>query len=158
MEYFVLAQDGKEYGPASFDTLKQWASDGRLQPQTQLRDSLSGQIVPASTVNGIFTTPTAPSPYANAPDFSQVKSYQANYLQKESVGPLMNVIVRCVLAIVFFFFLHGIGLVFAGYAMYYAVRLNSNGSKYGVPAMVVAGITLLALGVGWFLRMNGNAV
>src|SRR5882672_10526815 len=35
--YKILGGDGKEYGPISADTLRQWISEGRANAQTQVQ-------------------------------------------------------------------------------------------------------------------------
>src|SRR5512142_3277268 len=78
MQFYVIGPDGSKYGPADVPTLKQWAGENRLSPQSILEDSTSGQRMPAGQVEGIFGAPqTAPSgpemnpaeqyPYQNPP-------------------------------------------------------------------------------------------
>lgn len=40
MEYIVLGQDGKEYGPVDGETLKKWVEHGRVFKDTQIRNAL----------------------------------------------------------------------------------------------------------------------
>ena len=40
MEYIVLGQDGKEYGPVDPETLKKWVEHGRVLKDTQVRNAL----------------------------------------------------------------------------------------------------------------------
>ena len=148
----MLADDGKEYGPASADTLKLWAADSRISPSSRVREALSGQVVVAGTIAGLFPAPPGQPPM-QAPVFASPA--QSSAPVSENWSGLGYVLFRCALAIFLFFFLHGIGLLIAGSAMFSAVRLQSSGSKYGLPAIVVSGITLLALGIGWLLRMRG---
>ena len=62
------------------------------------------------------------------------------------------------MAVVSFFVIHGIGLIIGGLSMYRAYSLYSDGSKYGVFALLVAGLALLAVIGGWFLRAQGVAI
>jgi len=62
MQYFVIASDGKEYGPATVDVLRQWVSENRLTPQHMLKDAATGETLPASQVPGLFPEPVAASP------------------------------------------------------------------------------------------------
>lgn len=59
MEYFVIGADGNEYGPASAETLQQWAQQSRVLPSTMLKNVATGERLPASSVPGIFP-PQAP--------------------------------------------------------------------------------------------------
>ncbi|MEA2553871.1 MAG: hypothetical protein QOJ65_2047 [Fimbriimonadaceae bacterium] len=54
MQFFVIGPDGGKYGPADVETLKQWAVENRLGPQTMLEDFNTGQRMPASAVQGLF--------------------------------------------------------------------------------------------------------
>lgn len=64
MEYFVIGPDGRKYGPASIDTLNQWAREGRLLPTSELEDSVAGTRLSAASVPGlVFGAPQAgPAP------------------------------------------------------------------------------------------------
>jgi len=64
MEYFVIAPDGQQYGPASIDTLKQWVAENRITQTTMLRHGPTGQTGPAGSVPGLFAAPTAGTPSA----------------------------------------------------------------------------------------------
>lgn len=48
--FFVTGPDGSQYGPADEATLGQWASEGRIVPQTVLVDAASRQSVYAGHV------------------------------------------------------------------------------------------------------------
>lgn len=159
MEYMVIGFDGKEYGPSNFATLQSWVSEGRIQRDTKLRDFGTGRELTAADVTGLFDAAPAPS-LTVPPQPAAYPRAMPNYGVdvKETPGAVLNVVLRCVAAIVFFFVFHGIGVVFAVYAMYYAIRLKSDGSKFGVVAIVLASLTLLAVGIGWAMRMNGAGV
>jgi hypothetical protein len=187
----VVGADGQEYGPANVDTLRQWASENRLGPQTSLKNFQTGQVVVASSVPGIF--PPAPSvppqvaPSMNAgpmnagpmnagpgapqgpggqnwaqpPNYYQRGPVQANskpfYGQDTGATDVMWAILRSVLAIVFFYFLHGIGLIFAIYGVIYAFRGVSKGHKLAWLAVGISIAALIAVIVGWVLRMGGSS-
>lgn len=51
--YYVEAGNGQSFGPADFATLQQWVREGRVGPQTILRD-MQGQKMMASTLPGLF--------------------------------------------------------------------------------------------------------
>lgn len=43
-QYWVVAADGKEYGPADLETLKQWAREGRVVHATHIRKASGGTV------------------------------------------------------------------------------------------------------------------
>lgn len=172
MQYFVIANDGNQYGPAPVDTLEQWAAEGRIAPGTMLRDATNGQTVAASSILRSFAAVgaaapvSAPPAYAAAPlynaprqDYSQPPSqYTSSAYQRPTYsdsGVFWGVAIRCVLALVFFFFLHGIGLIFGGYALFYAIRAHGNGHRHGAIMIGIAGATFAILVVGWATRLGG---
>ncbi len=48
MGYYVIAHDGKRYGPADVTTLQQWVREGRIAPNTTLEDEFTGTQIRAS--------------------------------------------------------------------------------------------------------------
>jgi len=64
MNYWVVAADGNKYGPADLATLNQWASENRLQPDSQLEVVETGMRVEARSVTGLVFPSTAPAPSA----------------------------------------------------------------------------------------------
>ena len=47
-EYTIIGDDGSEYGPASAEELRHWIADGRVDAQTLIRASDSGEWKPAA--------------------------------------------------------------------------------------------------------------
>lgn len=43
-QYWVVAADGKEYGPADLETLRQWTREGRVVQATHIRKSSGGTV------------------------------------------------------------------------------------------------------------------
>jgi hypothetical protein len=170
MEYMVIGPDGAEYGPANVDTLRSWVGEGRLTSDSQLKNFATGQIMAANTVPGLFATmppqaaPAAAAPYAHVPPPTGSAAYPrttgngGHFDSIESSGVFWGIVARCAAALVLFFVFHGIGMVFAVYAMVYAFQLKSAGSKYGVIALVLASITLAAVAIGWIMRLQGAPV
>lgn len=54
----------------------------------------------------------------------------------------------------FFFVLHGLGLVFGIYAVIYGFQAHSSGHKYGTVALVVSPVSMVAILIGWGLRLQ----
>ncbi|HRF59028.1 MAG TPA: hypothetical protein PLH94_03830 [Fimbriimonadaceae bacterium] len=67
MRFFVIANDGNEYGPADIPTLNEWATQNRLTPTTQLKNEATGEIVMASAVPGIVFPGAAPTGFTPGP-------------------------------------------------------------------------------------------
>ena len=57
MQYFVVAPDGTSYGPADMATLQQWAAEGRILPNSMIRDAATGQSQLASSIPGLISPP-----------------------------------------------------------------------------------------------------
>ena len=165
MEYLVVGADGKEYGPANLQTLTEWVKDGRVHGDTTLKEFSSGRTLPAGSVaelfpatvsapplvqgfpRGGYETPPAPGAY-NPP---RQQSYSG-----DGSADLWWSIFRSVLALVLFFVFRGIGLIVGIYGMVYAVRAQQAGHRFGMVAIIISGITLALLAVGWYLRMSGS--
>ena len=157
MQYMVTGLDGKEYGPSDLATLKTWVAENRLAPHTVLRDFQTGQTMPASQVPGLFPTsapavgPSGGTTYPRAEfDHAQLRDASRDH----GGGMFVGVIVRSLLGLASFFLIGGLGFIFAGYAMYYAVQCLQSGSKYGIASVVIAGLALAAVGIGWALRLT----
>ena len=163
MEYFVIGADGNKYGPASVQTLQLWIQEGRIGAQSMLEEGATGRRIQASTVPGLFAATVTPQPQAApAPQYGayprQSNQSSSPYVQQESSGPLVGIIVRSAAAVLLFFVFKGLGLFVGGYALYYAIQLKSNGSKYGTVAIVIAGCAFGAVALGWFLRLQGAGI
>lgn len=78
MQYFVIGADGQKYGPVDDATLKAWAAENRILPQTILEDASSGKAFPASDYAGLFPEPQV-APPAGPPQMSPPPSGQPNY-------------------------------------------------------------------------------
>jgi hypothetical protein len=114
-----------------------------------------GPPFPASQLADLFqNTAVQAGQYASPPSFQSYNASSSNddYGDK---GVLIGVIIRSLLAIVFFFVFKGIGLIFAGYALYYAIQQKIDGDKYGTAAILIASAAAGAVGVGWLLRLAG---
>ncbi len=161
MQYMVTGVDGKEYGPTDIATLKTWAAEGRLAPHTMLRDFLSGQTMPASSLSELFPASAATAGTGNLPPVGTGYP-RAQYTATSSAagdfggGAFAGVVLRSVLGIVLFFVLHGIGLLVAGSSLITAFQLKNTGSKFGLPAIIISSISVVIIGIGWALRLSGG--
>jgi len=54
MQYYVIWDDGQKFGPADVSVLNQWATENRINPNTQPESVVDGSRVPAKDVPGII--------------------------------------------------------------------------------------------------------
>jgi len=147
----VIGFDGQEYGPADIPTLRQWVQEGRINTLSKLRDFTTGRVVEAGSIPELFPSSTPPPPVGAA--YARPGA-PMGYQQAENPALLYRTLGYSLGGVVLFFVLHGIGLIFSGYGLYYAFQLKSSGSKYGVPVLVLSGICFAAVALGWVLRMS----
>jgi hypothetical protein len=152
----VTGADGKEYGPTDVSTLKLWVSENRLAPHTMLRDFSTGQQMTAGSLPELFPSSAVPSAPGAPPVTAAYPraGYAAPASRDHGGGVLVNVIIRSVLGLVSFFLIGGFGFIFAGYALYYAIRCQQSGSKYGVAAIAIAGTSLAIILAGWAILLS----
>jgi len=90
--YKIRGGDGKEYGPVSADTLKQWVAEGRANAQTQVQPEGSmnwvalGQLPEFAEPADTAPTPPSFAATAGAPNIASLVS-----------GPAIGLIVTAVL-------------------------------------------------------------
>ena len=157
MNYFLLGPDNQSYGPVDELGLRQWVAEGRVHPTTMLRIAESGMTVAASTVSGLF------APAAPPPSMASMPAYESPYNRAPAAAPendslFWNSVVRSALALVLFFVLHGIGLIFAGYSLYYAIQCKQSGNSKGTLAVIISSVILVIVIAGWIVRMTTHAV
>ena len=54
LQYFVVAPDGSKYGPGDITKLRQWASEGRILPQTWIQQAETGEMIRASELPNMY--------------------------------------------------------------------------------------------------------
>jgi TM2 domain-containing membrane protein YozV len=54
--YSVVAADGKVYGPVDVSTLKNWCVEGRVRPETNVVDGISGRTYLAEELQDLYGT------------------------------------------------------------------------------------------------------
>lgn len=170
VEYYVIGSDGNEYGPADTATLKTWVQENRLSPQSQLRVVATGQLISASQVTELFPSqaasapppPTAnpfPSPgpqvppnaqaWSQPPSASNYPHQQANASSNYGGGALLWAFLDSAFAVIGYFFLGFLGLIFGAYAIVNAVRAKQAGHPLGNVALVVAILSMGAVLLGY---------
>ena len=163
MQYMVIGSDGNEYGPADFRTLQQWAADSRLTPGSRLRDMQTGQELQAGSLPDLFPQPAPVSQPAQQPDpqaqsdWSQAPTYYAPPAKTViHDGFPWRILIYSALGLVLFFAFQGLGLIFAGFAVYYAIGLKSDNSKWAPLALGVSILSLVAILIGLYFRFSGG--
>lgn len=137
-KYWVIGPDGRKYGPADLAKLQQWASEGRIGPNTMLEDFLSGQFIRASALPGLVLGPAqTANPWAQAPGSPYPRQPSGYYAPSTAASnDLTWAWVLSVLG-----FLCCVPLCFVG--LYYADRAK----KAGVPGAQAAFIVALVLSI-----------
>jgi hypothetical protein len=169
MRFRVSAPDGSQSEPADVETLRRWMNEGRVTTSTPIQNSDTGEWTKADRIPGLLPPITAPSPVGSsvaaspyyAPPvehLSAIGHSEPQPVRRGSVdnGLFWGAIVRSVLALVMFFIFNGLGFVFGGYAVYYAIRCHQSGHEKGLLAVIVASLSLGAVLLGWMVRL-GNA-
>jgi hypothetical protein len=59
-EEWIVRVQGKEYGPADIDTLREWQREGRLLPENEARNASADLWTRAAEIPGLFNRPPAP--------------------------------------------------------------------------------------------------
>lgn len=86
--FSVRGADGKVYGPVDLDTLRQWATEGRLVPTTEVIEIATQRRMPASYVPGLFQNhPDNDNRWARPPQSPYPRSY-ASYNPSQASADL----------------------------------------------------------------------
>jgi prepilin-type processing-associated H-X9-DG protein len=136
--YKVIGSDGKEYGPVSLEQLTQWATQGRINPQTQVQAVGTVGFRPAREVpevNALFGAPVSGAMSADL---------DAQTLLAASAGPPQNglaitSLVLGILSCVACFFT-GIPAIICGHIAY--SRSRRSPAQHGGGGMAIAGLVL----------------
>ena len=72
---WYISIEGKEYGPYSSDELRQYAAQGRITPESWVREKDGGQWVAAGKVQNLFSPNVPPSPIPQPIPDSQAKTW-----------------------------------------------------------------------------------
>jgi hypothetical protein len=59
-EEWIIRVDGKEYGPADLETVREWKADGRVLPENEARLADSDQWITAREIPDLFRLTTLP--------------------------------------------------------------------------------------------------
>ncbi|HRF59648.1 MAG TPA: hypothetical protein PLH94_07005 [Fimbriimonadaceae bacterium] len=146
MRYYVIARDGRKFGPADLETLSQWALEGRVARDTYLEDEFSGERIRAGEVVGINFPPAAP--LAPPTDWSKPPEFGVGNTATVGTNPGSNELalawVFAVLSIVLCFAYGCLAIAFGPLALYFAKKAEANGANATGPRVVA----WIAIGLG----------
>lgn len=86
IQWFVQ-HGGKQYGPLTSSNLKKLADEGKISPATQVRSGTEGAWVPASRVQGLFSSTPAPATGAGAATAPRTAAPQPTKVASPPVAP-----------------------------------------------------------------------
>jgi hypothetical protein len=149
VQYFVVAPDGTSYGPADLPTLQQWANEGRVLADSQLRSVATGQTVLASNLPGLVVgsgiQSTAPGPYGYGPSgpYGQGSGYYPRPgLMDDGSKEFTTGLVMGILSLVCCGIL---GLVFGIIGVVYSKRALQKGHRQATTALI---LSYVGIGLG----------
>lgn len=135
--YKIVGVDGKEYGPVSFDTLRQWIGQGRVNAQTRVQQEgtpdwrpagdcpeLQDLFQPSATVEPVPTPGAAPRPIGTQPQ----------------TGLAITSLLLGILSLLCFGFLAGIPAIICGHMA--RGRARRQPAQYGGSGFAVAGLVM----------------
>ncbi|MEZ6047576.1 MAG: DUF4339 domain-containing protein [Planctomycetaceae bacterium] len=70
-------RDGEELGPVPFEKIKELAQSGQLSPDDQIRDAVSGMLLPAKSIGGLFPAEAVKQGYSSTPSARQRNNKEA---------------------------------------------------------------------------------
>lgn len=158
MHYIVRGSNGKEYGPIDLATLIEWVRQGRVSPDSKIRNLANGMLLNAThmpELNGMFV----------GDQFKQATAISSGYLRtKPNSVPLSDhwedykfVILMCVLGIFFSMIFAWFGLIFCFFGMkraYEAVRLQKPmaGLAFSIAFLSVLAVLVIPFLMGYWVK------
>jgi len=139
-DYFVIGESGEVLeGPVDLGTLRIWSQEGRILPETRLKNVESGLVVLASKLRGMdfkgrelrratdFQNPVFKSPYPR-----DLGPKHEDFQREVSIAWFCNILGFVLLCC------YGIGAIFFGIAIYRANLAKQSGPDIGSGARIVA--------------------
>lgn len=157
MRYYVVADDGRKYGPADLTTLNQWIGEGRLFSNATLEDESNGARFAAASLPGLTfpsVPPVAPPPTV-VPEHAYAPSYAGAYKPPEYAeegGKMVLVGIGLGVASIALNFVLGLGGILiwlAGFGMSWSGRKERTGLAY-----LGLALNLLAAGIWVYLLVR----
>ena len=157
MQFLVMGSDGKNYGPVDRITLANWISEARVMPDATVTEFETGRTMLAR--DAIQDAPPVAQPAGPASPYAQPPSPYARpggeygfALQKPSNTPFIVSLVDSGLALLFYFGLHGIGLIFSVFAFINVYRCFESGHKLRFLALGIAIVSTILILLGYALK------
>jgi hypothetical protein len=141
-QYFVIDPSGKPYGPADVPTLQQWASEGRIQPGSTLRDVATGQSMPASSLPGLF--PPVGGAYSAPPSYA---NYPRGFAGDDSSKDVQTAWIYAVLGILC------CPIIFSVLGIITAKRAIDKGNRNGQGPLILSWVGIGLMVAGFILRI-----
>ncbi len=150
MDYYVLGEGEVRYGPVDADVLKIWVADGRILPNTRLKNTQSGEVIFAKDVPGLF----GKQEIALDRDSPEKPANLNSLFEKQSAKLPDNrsfwaVVFWCVLALTLNFSVGRAGILIAGFTLFDAVRLITRKHPLGYLALGISIFTFVVILAGF---------
>jgi hypothetical protein len=153
MQYMVTGSDGIEYGPVDDATLKSWAGEGRVIPNTKVRDVMSQQVYRATdmpVLKGVLpdSAPIAPTNYQVPPSMADGYPRGMPYVPQVKSGTrLWMILFWAFLGIGLSIFTHRIGVISIIYMCIRAWKAHEEEDDHKILCLVVAVVSVIIMGI-----------
>lgn len=160
MKYIIRGTNGKEYGPVDHPTLIEWVRQGRVSPDTKIRNLDNGMMLMATNMpelDGLFMVNQARQATAISTGYLYTKP-GANQ-QDDKWEDYKFVITMCVLGIFFSLILSWFALIFTFLGLKRAWEASKeqkemSGLAFGLAIMSLLATIALPVAVGsWLQRL-----
>jgi hypothetical protein len=146
MQYIVRGPNGKEYGPIDLPTLIEWVRQGRVSPDSKVRNLNNGMLLNAThmpELNGMFVANHAKQ--AAAINSGYLYGAKPQNQQSEHWEDYKFVIVMSVLGIFFSMLIGWFGLIFCAIGMKRAYESAKEQKPMAGLAFTISLLSMLAV-------------
>ncbi len=150
--YKIIGEDGKEYGPATAEQIRQWVAEGRVEHRTPIfvdgaKDWNFVGLLPEFA--GLFATSgTPPSPIAPLPRGTAAAGQMAKTNSYAQAGMILGILSLVLCCCCGGFPFNVLGLIFSLIAL---SQFKANPELQEGRGMAVAGLILSILSLGFFV-------
>jgi len=148
MRFYVFGIDDRMYGPEDISVIQGWAQEGRVGSDTRLRNADTGDETTFGQLMGAFKGPPV------VPQVVQPAVDMAAAASRAATGYFTWSLIDSAAGIIGFYFLHFMGVIFAGYGAYNGYMAYKAGHRFGLAAFIFGIVAVIAVLVGWVLRLN----
>lgn len=158
MTYFVIAEDGTEFGPADIQLLAEWANDNRLSSNSRLRDAVTGEVLIAGSVPGIFPAKPYEDIQFNQNDGVKEMADGGIYIPRDALNVMRETSEKrlfiwnaawTALAVALAIWLPGSGLIIMAFATYDTYRLVNARSRYANASIAITVVAWIIVGAAY---------